>query len=145
VVALLLVLVLPPLTEPRATMVHTVAQYVPANTFPLTARPAAGGGVLLEWPSQDAGGAHVGYTVFRATEDWLQCQPVERAASVCMFLSPETFPLTEFAGSTGSTSFRDRPPPGRWVYRVAARAGPNGEAADGDFLVLSEVLPVDVG
>ena len=117
---------------------------VPANAFPLTARVDGSGGVLLRWPDQQTGRVRVGYAIFRESEDGLVCRLRRHGAADCLFYANPTFHTIDPVGLTGARAFRDDPGRGRWVYRVAVRAGPLGQPARGDFVLLSESVDVDV-
>ena len=127
---------LKPLTRPSATEIPVFDLYVPADGFRLSARTSAGS-VILSWPQQATHGTYAPYFIFRSHADGLTCTPVAHAASHCAFA----------AGVAGiapasSSSFRDRPPPGRWSYRVALSATAFGPDDGANPLVLS--LPVSL-
>jgi hypothetical protein len=133
-----------PLVAPAATKVPSLDQYVPANTFTLTARKKSDGSVVLRWPSQNGGSARVGYAVFRENEDNLVCPLLPHAAAACVFYSDPFNHLLSPTGRSKSTTFRDRPPLGHWVYRVAATVSPYGPTNGGNFMAFSRPATVDV-
>jgi hypothetical protein len=131
-----------PLNSPSAVGVPSVDQYAPANTFPLSATATARGIVELRWPSQDARGARAGYEIFREPWDGIICP----GSHGCVFYSdphPSMHVLNP-VGSSATTSFRDRPGPGHWIYRVAATVALNGPRNYGNYLALSRRADVDV-
>src|SRR5262249_953470 len=137
-----------PLSAPRAAGVPSLDQYVPANTFPLTATAAPGGTVVLRWPSQAANGTRTSYAIFREQPAGLTCPPGRFGASSCTYFSdprPSMQLLSPTSWSYVTTSYRDRPGPGHWVYRVAATVDPSGPPAYGNFIALSRSATVQVG
>jgi len=145
VAAALLFAVLRPLHDPRATSVPTIGQYVPADAFDVSATPSGAGRVRLEWESQRAGQARVGYSIYREAADGLSCTtPPAYASAMCIFYSDPARQLLRPAAETVRTSFTDAPGPGRWVYRVAATSAPFGPVRSGDFVLLSKSSWVDV-
>ena len=133
-----------PLTTPNAAVIPDLDQYAPANAFPLAARPKGDGSVALSWPSQNAHGARVRYAIFRDPTNGLTCTPRSHAAAVCAFYSDAYNHFLTPLTWTRSTSFRDHPEPGHWVYRVAATVSPDGPAYYGDHVLLSTAAPVSV-
>lgn len=133
-----------PLTAPSATEVPALDQYVPVNAFALTAKEQGDGSVVLSWRGQDTLGARVGYEIFREPKDGLECTLRPHAAALCTFYSDAwnhvLIPLTR----TSSTSFRDHPDPGPWVYRVAATISPYGPSNSGNLLLLSRAVTLNV-
>jgi hypothetical protein len=133
-----------PLTAPDAAEVPAFDQYVPTNVFPLQATVGGDGSVLLRWPSQDRHGSRAGYNVFRTPTDGLRCVLRRHAAALCTFytdyLNSRVRPLVR----TARTSFRDHPPAGTWVYRVAATTSPGGPAGLGNFMAMSRAARVTV-
>jgi hypothetical protein len=130
VVPILAIVAFRPLTTPSATEVPDYDQYVPANTFPLTARQEGDGSVVLSWPNQNASGARVRYAIFRGPTDQLACIPRHHAAALCVFYSDAYNHFLIPLAWTRAMAFRDHPDPGRWVYRVVA-------TNSADFLLVS--------
>jgi hypothetical protein len=135
----LLFAVLPPLASATAATVPSLDQYVPANSFPLTATTRPGGTVVLRWPSQDAARARIGYVVFREPWEGLQCVAAAHGRRTCTFYSdPRSFMrILNPTALTPRTSYHDRPGPGHWIYRVAATVGLRGPTKWGNFMALS--------
>jgi hypothetical protein len=113
-----------PLATPAAVDIRLLDQYLPANAFPLTASQKGDGSVVLSWPNQNAHGSRVQYAIFREPTDLLTCQPVSHAGTECNFALPARL------AATASTSYRDHPDPGPWVYRVVA-------TISADFILMS--------
>jgi hypothetical protein len=144
-VPVLAIAALRPLATPEATRVPNIDQYVPVNSFPLSATARPGGAVVLRWPSRGASGARPGYTIFRSPSDGLVCtQHVHSAASCNFFSDPSRIELIPL-DRTAATSYRDTPGPGRWVYRVAATVAPSGPRYPGNFFELSKPATVQAG
>jgi hypothetical protein len=134
-----------PLRTPSATRLPNLNQYAPANTFALSTAVDGTGRVVVRWPSQDASGARAGYLIFREQRDGLECLPVRHAASNCFYFSEPERARLEPVGRSQSTSFVDRPGPGRWIYRVAATISPSGPRDYGNYFLLSRPATVHVG
>jgi hypothetical protein len=89
--------------------------------------------VLLDWHGN--GGF---YRVWRgrpAGGDGFTCDPASPGARQCLVSLPEV-------GVTHDSHFSDRPPPGRWVYRVAVAANWLNDPQYGDVYLVS--LPIAV-
>jgi hypothetical protein len=134
---------------------HTVATYygenvfVPVDRFPLKAAAAPNGSVSLLWPAQ-AGNARAFYRLFRMhpvqltprdavpppAVDGIRCIP-KQGAQGCTF---EMEPIA----STYGTEYVDRPPKGRWTYRVAMVANWVNDLGRGDILLVSTPMRVTV-
>jgi hypothetical protein len=125
-----------PLTAPAATRLTDVDQYFPANQFPLVASVERGT-VSLSWPSQARSGAQPVYGVIRESNGGIACTPVPHAAATCAYRD------SPFA-KTKSTTWRDRPPAGRWTYRIVVTISATDAPDLGDFVVLSRPATVDV-
>jgi hypothetical protein len=133
----LLFAVLPPLASASAADVPSLDQYVPANTFPLTATTRPGGTVVLSWPSQDAARARIGYAVFREPWDGLRCVAGAHGRRSCTFFSDPRMQIVSPTALTPRTSYRDRPGAGHWIYRVAATVSLKGPTKFGNLMALS--------
>ena len=111
----------------------------------LTAR-ASGGGVRLSWHAPYGGGVRVFYAVLRSRPEYpdpsnpedrtvvqgVACRPrPAHAAQDCHLF------MTRIA-SVRTTAFVDRPPPGRWSYRVAIAANWKDDPRGGDLLLVSK-------
>ena len=134
---------------------HTVATYygenvfVPVDRFGLSASAAPNGAVSLVWPAQP-GSARAFYRVFRMQTvqlaprqavpppayDGIRCVP-KKGAQHCTF---EMDPLASMRG----TEYVDRPPKGRWSYRVAMVANWVNDLERGDILQVSTPVRVRV-
>lgn len=108
------------------------------------------GGVELSWTPPASGATDVHYRVYRSPYEHggrgqhlpaaiagVQCLPRTGGAPDCS-LEMET--LEE----TAERSWTDRPPPGRWTYRVGFLAGYAGGVEDADLLVVSAPVTIVV-
>jgi len=133
-----------PLAKPQAAGLSLYDQYVPANTFGLTAIQR-GKVVHLAWPGQGTRRTLVSYKVFREPRDEFSCTRQGAPGTFCSFFLID--PVTETYVIPVSTTFRrgfvDRPPPGTWIYRVLATVSPARQPA-GDSILLSRAAKVDV-
>jgi hypothetical protein len=139
VVPIALFALLRPLSAPSATRVPAIDQYIPANTFALTASTRPSGTVVLRWPSQATNGTRMSYAIFREPWDGLTCgRGGSRRLSCAYYSDPRTsMQLLHPTAWSLSTSYRDRPGPGHWVYRVVATADQQGPPAHGNYVALS--------
>jgi hypothetical protein len=142
VVPILAIAAFRPLTAASATGVPAADQYVPANSFALTAKTEGDGSVVLSWPAHHAYGARVAYEIFRTPVDGLVCTPQRHAATRCVFYSDGLRHLLDPLTQTTATSYRDHPDPGPWVYRVAATISSGGPIGIGDFMLLSRAASI---
>jgi Dolichyl-phosphate-mannose-protein mannosyltransferase len=126
--------------------------YVPvARSFHL--RVAGTGGTRqLSWTAPYSGSSNVFYDVFRSravfpdpsgngrrkTIEGVACRDRAHGSSqLCnLFMNP--------VGATFGTRWRDRPPPGRWTYRVGLSANWLNNPAQGDVLLLSDPVTITV-
>jgi hypothetical protein len=131
-----------PLTTPSATEVPAIDQYVPVNVFALTAKQKPDGSIVVSWPRQDANGTRVAYQVFREPTDGLECTLRRHAAALCTYYTDTFNSLLVPLQRTASTTFRDHPQPGTWIYRVAATTSPGGTGGIGNFMTLSRPAQV---
>lgn len=139
VLPILVIAALSPLTGPAAADIPAADLYVPANQFPLTAT-AERRTVVLRWPAQATHGTRVTYFVYRSAGDGLSCAPQAHATSYCVFQGDAIALLPGHA-----ISYRDRPPPGSWTYRVALAARAMGAPDTTTPLLLSSAAAVRVG
>jgi hypothetical protein len=123
-----------PLTAPAATKLPNQNYYVPANRFPLTVKWREND-VWLSWPSSAAAGARPVYGVIREPRDGLSCPRVAHAAAACTYYD---VPIAK----TMRTTWHDRPPRGRWVYRVAVTVSIGSDDL-GDVVMLSKPATAD--
>jgi hypothetical protein len=148
---LVLVSAASPQTKPEAVTESDQGVYVPVESFHVTAR-RVGSTVRLDWRDQSAGSTRPFYTVLRsrriapdpsnpdqrvATEG-VSCRRVGSGSSVDC-----TVYMTRLS-ATRTTRYIDRPPPGRWTYRVTLSANWVDDPSLGDALVISEPANVTV-
>lgn len=131
---------LPPLKEPRVAKEFGASLFVPIDpSFGLTAS-TTGGAVSLEWERQRRGKSTVYYRLYRApvraSGAGLLCNPLPGAADCSLQMAVVT--------TMQRTEWVDRPPPGRWTYRVGVLAGWRAEARTADLLFLSRPAAVVV-
>ena len=135
-IGIVVVASLPQLTAPAAAEFQAADLYLPLNAFPLRAR-TAGGTVSLSWPLRPPAGTRASFALFRDTQDQAVCTPQGNGATEC------DFDGTQVAATAGSASaITDRPPPGRWTYRVALSATPFGPQAPSDYVLVSTPVTV---
>ncbi len=140
---------LPPLHRHILATYYDEGVLVPVDRFELSASGGPNRTVSLTWPAQPAH-AHAFYRVFRMhpvqrtprdavpppAYDGIRCVP-KKGAQGCTF---EMEPI----GSTHGTEYVDRPPKGRWAYRVAIAANWVNDLERGDVLELSRPVTVVV-
>jgi len=133
-----------PLTKPQAAGLALIDQYAPANTFSVTA-VEKDGAVHLAWPDQSHGNTLASYEVYREPRDEFTCSPVAHAGTPCSFDLID--PVTQTYVLPVQVTFRkraiDRPPPGRWIYRVTATVSPTRQR-EGDVILLSRATTITV-
>src|ERR1019366_8513015 len=96
----------------------------------------SGGAVRLSWPSQSSGSSRVTYEVYRSHTDLLTCQ--KPGGSILCAYPPDP------TRAVRAPHWVDRPPPGRWTYRVAVAAGVPPPASIGNAILLSGPVTVEV-
>ena len=79
----------------------------------------------------------MGYFVFRERRDGIVCQSLAHGGNTCLFYSDPSMNALQPTAHTVSTTLRDRPGPGRWIYRVAAIVGLTAGSKRGNFMALS--------
>jgi hypothetical protein len=141
-VPLVVVAALPRDRVPRGLKDEDRNLYIPVDrSLHLTASRSSRG-VTLTWTTPASGSTRTTYLVLRAPLHGLffaglECDPRPGAVPLCIVRMAEL-------AFTPTTSFVDRPPPGRWVYRVAQAANyVRGEQA-GDPLLYSPPVTVTV-
>jgi hypothetical protein len=148
---LVLVSAASPQTTPVAVTESEQGVYVPVNSFHLTARQS-GSRVVLGWRPQSSGSTSPFYVVLRSPQsapdptnpeqrvakEGVSCRRVGSGSSVDC-----TLYMTRLSATT-TTRYIDRPPPGRWTYRVTLSANWIDDPALGDALVISEPANVEV-
>jgi hypothetical protein len=124
--------------------------YVPVQSFRLRANPS-GGRVRLTWdaPSTGNNGTKVFYTVLRSrpvttdpdndnrrTVDGLSCKERQHGAPLSCDL------VMTHLSTTAARRYDDRPPPGRWTYRVGMTANWLNDTSLGDVMIVSDPVTV---
>jgi hypothetical protein len=125
--------------------------YVPVRSFHLTATQVSSH-VQLDWQPPTAGSTRPFYTVLRSRPvvpdptdphgrkaiEGISCKPRSQGSSVDC-----TLYMGRIA-ATRRTTYVDRPPPGRWTYRVTLSGNWVDDTSLGDALVLSTPVNVTV-
>jgi hypothetical protein len=137
-IGIVVVASLPQLTAPAAAQFQYADRYVPLNAFPLSAH-TAGGTVTLAWPLRTPAGTRGSFALFRDTQDQAVCTPRGNGATECDFDG-----IQVGATTGGASSITDRPPPGRWTYRVALSETPLGPQAPSDYVLVSTPVTLTV-
>jgi hypothetical protein len=127
---------------------HDFGLLVPIDPDFGVAASTSDGAVSLSWPALPAGSSRVQYRVYRREPthpaetaalpdgvEGIRCKPVSGAAECALEMT--------VLGTTEGTAWVDRPPPGRWTYRVGLLAGWQGSADTADLMVLSRPVTVD--
>jgi hypothetical protein len=150
-VPLVLVSAASPQSTPVAVTESEQGVYVPVNSFHVTAR-RVGSTVVLNWRPQLSGSTSPFYVVLRSPQsapdptnptervakEGVSCRRVGSGSSVDC-----TLYMTRLSATT-TTRYVDRPPPGRWTYRVTLSANWIDDPALGDSLVISEPANIEV-
>lgn len=136
-----------PLQEHRVGTYLAESVFVPINAFPVRAF-RSGAEVRLSWDPQAAGRTRGFYRILRSppgegvdealrnVRDGLDCYGGEIPAGCWIYSEP--------VGTTRATSFTDRPPPGRWAYRIALSANATDDIERGDVVLVSDGAVVRV-
>ncbi len=107
---------------------------------------------LLSWTTPYSGSVDVFYAVLRSTPRISGPDESREADRQRRHLLPRAKPahaaqdchlFMPRIASVEGTSYVDRPPPGRWTYRVALASNWRNDTDGGDLLLVSE--PVTVG
>jgi hypothetical protein len=115
----------------NATLVPTSASFGPSARV-------SRGAVRLDWHALKSWGGRMSYTIYRASPDSdVVCGPVRHAPDRCGFFAQKV-------GASRSTTFIDRPPAGRWIYRIGATANWLNNPEFGDMYMSSVPLRVVV-
>jgi hypothetical protein len=96
-----------------------------------------GGVVTLAWPTLRSIGGHMNYVVLRAPASNSVFCDVTGGGAQCRLLG-------SIVDYTNSRSFAERPPPGRWEYRIGAKASWIDDPTAGDIYVVSPPIVVAV-
>ena len=139
-----------PQSTPEAVVYRLQDVYVPVQKFGLKAEDV-NGKQRLTWNAPYDGSTEVFYTVLRS-------HPVERDEAndrnVVLGLSCKNrengAPLNcdlvmNHLSTTSTREYIDRPPPGRWTYRVGLTANWKNETSLGDVMLVSEPASITVG
>ena len=119
-----------------AASIGTAIFPIPANVdIGLTARVHRNR-VALAWRGQHPAGGPVFYRVWRGRTDGLTC-PQQAGGRICNVTIPEV-------GVSRVGQFLDRPPPGRWFYRVAVAANWLDDPQYGDPYEVSRAVAITV-
>jgi dolichyl-phosphate-mannose-protein mannosyltransferase len=111
----------------------------------LSASPTAGR-TTLTWTSPYHGPVSVYYAVLRSRAEYPEDRTVVEGVACRPRLNSSSQDCHLFMNRVGATTTQrwvDRPPPGRWTYRVALAANWLDDPARGDMLLVSR--PVTVG
>ncbi|MGH3103922.1 MAG: hypothetical protein ACRDN6_07500, partial [Gaiellaceae bacterium] len=149
-VPLAIVSALPVLEKPLTASDFSKDLFLPINrSFDVTGSATAAG-VELQWPETPAGATSVQYQVWRSPPvkpaadavpppvlEGIRCRTVSGGAQDCAI-------EMDVLGATGTRSWRDLPPPGRWTYRVGVLAGWRGVPESADLVVISDPVTVTV-
>jgi hypothetical protein len=125
--------------------------YVPVEDFGLKTT-AADGTQVLTWNPPYAGATDVFYTVLRSRPvapdpssngdrkaiEGLACRDREQGAPLNCLL------YMDHLTSVAEQRFVDRPPPGRWTYRVGMTANWKNDLSLGDIMILSTPVTVNI-
>ena len=121
---------------------------MPVNVFPLEADPRRGDWCACDWEQQAPGHTRGFYRVLRSepgegkddlsdVKDGLRCPTTGDLPRQCMIFG-------DVLATTRATTFVDRPPPGRWTYRVALSANAYDSFDEGDVVLVSDGAVVRV-
>ncbi len=126
--------VVPPLDRPLAVKDEPRNLYVPITAELLPTGRSVAGGVQLSWPAAERP-ERVFYRVLRGRSDGVSCGRPAGAPLQCRL-------AMAVVATTRDASFVDRPPRGRWVYRIGRAANWTDDPALGDVLALGQPLTV---
>ena len=149
-VPLLVVATLPLVREPTTATDYTKDLFLPVDRSWKPTVSAGADGVEVRWDGRGAGGVGVQYQLWRSepvrpapdgqpppVRDGLRCRNVGGGATDCAV-------EMDVLATSGGTRLVDRPPPGRWVYRVGLLAGWRNEPESADLLLVSDPVTVTV-
>jgi hypothetical protein len=142
VVAPLAVVAATPTLRDRGTDALRLGDDGPLVPISSSAAPrgvVAAGAVRLSWPRRAPDSTRIFYRVLRASGDGAPGCAGRRGPSAdnCVL-------YMDTAGTTSSTSFVDRPGPGRWSYRIGVSANWLNDPRYGDVYVVSPRTTVTV-
>ncbi|MHB1244464.1 MAG: hypothetical protein ACYC1P_13855 [Gaiellaceae bacterium] len=136
-----------PVQGPRVGTYLRDRVFVPINAFPVRAF-RSGAEVRLNWDAQATGRTRGFYRVLRSepgegvqesllnVRDGLECYGGDIPVGCWIY--------SDIIGTTRATTFTDRPPPGRWTYRVALSANAVDDLERGDVVLVSDGAVVRV-
>lgn len=154
-IPLVLVSAMPLQKGPKAVKYFDQGVFVPiAGDFEVRAT-AAGRAQRIAWDPPETGAVRAFYRVFRSPAVRPDPDPNNNPPLVagvnCIGLAKgrgaaaDCRVLMEVLGTTSSRNWVDRPPPGRWTYRVGLSANWLDDQSLGDVLLLSRSVTVTVG
>jgi hypothetical protein len=115
----------------NATLVPTSGSFAPSAHV-------SAGAVRLRWRPVTSSAGTTSYTIYRAPPNLdVVCGHTRHAPDRCGLYSQK-------AGTSRTTAFTDRPPPGTWVYRVGTTANWLDNPQFGDVYVSSGPVQVTV-
>ncbi|HUP33159.1 MAG TPA: hypothetical protein VM184_09025 [Gaiellaceae bacterium] len=144
---LVVVAVVSPVQEPRTGTYLRDNVFVPVNAF-LVRATRDEGSVRLAWDSQAPGSTRGFYRILRSepgegfytalldVRDGLECSHGELPVSCRIY--------SDIIATTRATTYTDRPPPGRWTYRIALSANAADDVERGDVVLVSDGAVVRV-
>jgi hypothetical protein len=125
--------------------------YVPVQSFRLKVS-RSGNKELLTWGAPYSGDTQVFYTVLRVrpvssdpdndnrkTTEGLSCKNRQHGAPLSCDL------VMTHLSTTATRRYVDRPPPGRWTYRVGMTANWVNDTSLGDVMIVSDPVTIDSG
>ena len=129
-----------PVREPNLSAIQFNATLVPIVKQLQTTATLEPNGVLLQWPASKPTPGNVFYRVLRTGPDATdeECRKVSRAPDSCIDA------VTSELGTTRAGAWLDRPPPGRWTYRVGLSANWLNDPSQGDVYAFGPHVVIDV-
>ena len=127
---------------------HRDGVFVPVNAFPATATQDRRG-VVLRWEPPEPGRTRVFYRILRSeptegvvtallgVRNGLDCSEDTRLPQACTIYS-------DVIATTRGSIYVDRPPPGRWTYRIAVSANAYDSFEEGDVVLVSNGAVVTI-
>lgn len=146
-IPLLVVVAARPVQGPRVGTYLRDRVFVPINAFPVRAL-RSGAEVRLSWDAQATGRTRGFYRVLRSepgegvqesllnVRDGLECYGGDIPVGCWIY--------SDIIATTRATTYADRPPPGRWTYRIALSANAADDVERGDVVLVSDGAVVRV-
>ena len=138
-----------PQSEAQAVTYRLQDVYVPVQSFGLKVESSDGRQVLT-WDPPYSGRTKVFYTVLRARPiardpendgrrivDGLSCKERQNGAPLSCDL------VMDHLSTTAIRRYVDRPPPGRWTYRVGMTANWVNDTSLGDVMIVSDPMTIN--